>query len=188
MSVVPDSSADVQIDDITSVTAAVPLPSRTFIDLTIPDSPDSPVQQSSPAPHVPIVRPGEQGSLALMPRRADLADMQGTVFQPVHKQFQPYRTNITVPILAFPAPPTTSAEDLLLWFQRLEETFQLVPDFHLWRKIFTMIAATPAVHLDPLMQYMADRMTDKTLQYEQFKQYLHTLLLSEIPSNIGGGM
>ncbi|CAK8677438.1 unnamed protein product [Clavelina lepadiformis] len=83
MSVVPDSSADVQIADITSVTEAVSLQSVTFIDLTIPDSPNSPVQQSSPAPHVPIVRPGEQGSLALMPRRADLTDLQGTVFQPI---------------------------------------------------------------------------------------------------------
>ncbi|CAK8686593.1 unnamed protein product [Clavelina lepadiformis] len=122
-----------------------------------------------------------------MPRRADLADWQRTVLRPVHKQFQLYGKDISVPILAFPAPPTTSAEDLLLWFQRLEETFQLVPQFHLVGKIFTMIAATSAVHLAHLLQFfdeMAGGIPDETLQYEQFKQYLQNLLLLELSTNM----
>ncbi|CAK8676255.1 unnamed protein product [Clavelina lepadiformis] len=104
MSMVPDSSANVQIDEITSATAM------------IPDSPDSPDQQSSPASYVPIVRPGEQGALAPMPQSADLADIQATVLQPVHRQFRPFRTNVTMPTIAVPAPPTTSAEDLTYYF------------------------------------------------------------------------
>ncbi|CAK8687626.1 unnamed protein product [Clavelina lepadiformis] len=161
MSTVSDSSADVQIDEITSVTEM------------IPDSPDSPVQQSSPAPYVPIVRPGEQGAPAPMPQSADLADIQATVLQPVHRLFRPFKTTVTMPTLAVPAPPTTSAEDLLLWFQQLDELFQLVPDFEFMSKILTMVAATPAFHMAPLMKYISNGVTDKTLEYEQFKQFLH---------------
>ncbi|XP_076799804.1 uncharacterized protein LOC143444896 [Clavelina lepadiformis] len=120
-------------------------------------------QWKLPKPQLPIIRPGEQGSSSFMPRRADLADWQRTVLRPVHKQFQLYGKDISVPILAFPAPPTTSAEDLLLWFQRLEETFQLVPQFHLVEKIFTMIAATSAVHLAHLLQFIDEMMNDETL-------------------------
>ncbi|CAK8689892.1 unnamed protein product [Clavelina lepadiformis] len=167
MSTVPDSSADVQIDEITSVTEM------------IPDSPDSPVQQSSPAPYVPIVRPGEQGAPAPMPQSADLAEIQATVLQPVHRLFRPFKTTVTMPTLAVPAPPTTSAEDLLLWFQQLDELFQLVPDFEFMSKILTMVAATPAFHMAPLMKYISNGVKDKTLEYEQFKQFLHAR---------GGGM
>ncbi|CAK8684825.1 unnamed protein product [Clavelina lepadiformis] len=135
MSTVPDSSADVQIDEITSVTEM------------IPDSPDSPVQQSSPAPYVPIVRPGEQGAPAPMPQSADLADIQAT-------------------------------------FQQLDELFQLVPDFEFMSKILTMVAATPAFHMAPLMKYISNGVKDKTLEYEQFKQFLHARLILEIPSNM----
>ncbi|CAK8685982.1 unnamed protein product [Clavelina lepadiformis] len=78
MSMVPGCSADVHFDDITSITAAGSLPSVTFVDLTLPDSPDSPVQLSSPVPHGRIVRPGEQGSLAPLPKRAVLAGLQQT--------------------------------------------------------------------------------------------------------------
>ncbi|CAK8678473.1 unnamed protein product [Clavelina lepadiformis] len=167
MSMVHDSSADVQIDEITSVSAM------------IPDSPDSPVQQSSPAPYVPIIRPGEQGALAPMPRRADRADIQATVLQPVHRQFRPFKTTVTMPTLAVPAPPTTSAEDLLLWFQQLDELSQLVPHFDLMSKILTMVAATPAFHMAPLLKYISNRVKDETLEYEQFKQFLYAR---------GGGM
>ncbi|CAK8688539.1 unnamed protein product [Clavelina lepadiformis] len=117
MSMIPASSADVQIAEITSATEL------------IPDSPDSQVQQSSPAPYEPTVRPGEQGALAPMPQRANLADVRATVLQPVHRLFRPFKTTVTMPTLAVPAPPTTSAGDLLLWFQQLDELFQLVPDF-----------------------------------------------------------
>ncbi|CAK8692059.1 unnamed protein product [Clavelina lepadiformis] len=172
MSMVPDSSADVQIYEITSVTEMIPA------------SPDSPVQQSSPAPCVPIIRPGEQCALAPMPQSADLADIQATVLQPVHRLFRPFKTTVTMPTLAVPSPPTTSAEDLLLWFQQLDELFELVPDFHLGSKILTMVAATPAFHMAPLLKHISDRDKDETLEYEQFKQFLHARLILEIPSDM----
>ena len=89
-----------------------------------------------------------------------------------------------MPTLAVPAPPTTSAEDLLLWFQQLDELFQLVPDFEFMSKILTMVAATPAFHMAPLMKYISNGVKDKTLEYEQFKQFLHARLILEIPSNM----
>ena len=66
-----------------------------------------------------------------MPRRIDLADWQRTVIRPVQKQFQPFGKNILVPVLAFPAPPTTSATGLLSGFQQSEETFQPISQFPL---------------------------------------------------------
>ena len=45
--------------------------------------------------------------------------------------------DITVPILALPAQPTNSADDLFLWFQRMEEIFELVPQLEFVTKIFS---------------------------------------------------
>ncbi|CAK8682974.1 unnamed protein product [Clavelina lepadiformis] len=185
MSMVPGCSAGVHIDDITSNTAAGSLPSVTFVDLTLPDSPDSPVQLSSPVPHGRIVRPGEQGSLAPLTKRAVLAGLQQTVLRPIYRQYRVWGPDITVPILALPAQPTNSADDLFLWFQRMEEIFELVPQLESVTKIFSMIAATPAVHSVNLLETLNDkagRISDKLLLYDQFKLYLHTLLLSEVPS------
>ncbi|CAK8686791.1 unnamed protein product [Clavelina lepadiformis] len=46
----------------------------------------------------------------------------------------------------------TTAEDLRLWFQRLEAMFELVPQADCETRIFTMIAAKPAVHSTDLLR------------------------------------
>ncbi|CAK8674282.1 unnamed protein product [Clavelina lepadiformis] len=73
MSMFPESTPDFQIDNTTPDPPAVPSPSATMPDAPIPDSADSPDEQSAPAPQLSIIRPGEQGSSYLLPRRADLA-------------------------------------------------------------------------------------------------------------------
>ncbi|CAK8690458.1 unnamed protein product [Clavelina lepadiformis] len=182
MSMVPVSSPGSLTDDSTTYTKAVASLTTSFAELTRPDSRPP---QSQPSPQLPLIRPRQHGSTFFMPRYNDLAEWQRTVIRPVQKQFQPFRKSILVSILVFPPPTTNSAADVLSWFQRLEEIFQLVPKFSSTEKIYTMIAATSSVHFAQLQQFydlLKCDVPDENLQYEQFKQYLQNMLLSEVPT------
>ncbi|XP_076825813.1 uncharacterized protein LOC143471272 [Clavelina lepadiformis] len=171
MSEPPEPISDVQMDSETPDAPVAPWPARSFINLAmpdppIPDSPDSPDEQQATAPQPSNIRPGEQGSDYPLPGRREMAFLKQTV-------------------LAFSSPPTTSAEDLELWFQRLEAMFDLVPQISFETKIFTMIGATAAVQSTDLLRFflrLRNTVPIGTQAYEQFKSYLKHRLMCETPT------
>ncbi|CAK8689289.1 unnamed protein product [Clavelina lepadiformis] len=170
------------------------LQSLAMHDPPIPDSPDSPDEQPAPAPQPSIIRPGEQGSDYPLPGRREMAFLKQTVLHPVYKYYEilspeishlTKHSDISPKVLAFSSPPTTSAEDLELWFQRLEAMFDLVPQISFETKIFTMIGATAAVQSTDLLRFflrLRNTVPIGTQAYEQFKSYLKHRLMCETPT------
>ncbi|CAK8671296.1 unnamed protein product [Clavelina lepadiformis] len=205
MSEHPEPRSDVQMDSETSDAPVATWPARSFINLAmpdppIPDSPDSPDEQPAPAPQPSTIRPGEQGSDFLLPGRREMAFLKRTVLHPIYTYYEILAPDISiltkhsdfsVNVLAFPSPPNTSAEDLELWFQRLETMFDLVPQISCETKIFTMIGATAAVQSTDLLRFflrLRNTTPLGTQAYEQFKSYLKHRLVCETPTKCGGGM
>ncbi|CAK8683296.1 unnamed protein product [Clavelina lepadiformis] len=163
-------------------------------DPPIPDSPDSPDEQQATAPQPSNIRPGEQGSDYPLPGRREMAFLKQTVLHPVYKYYEilspeishlTKHSDISPKVLAFSSPPTTSAEDLELWFQRLEAMFDLVPQISFETKIFTMIGATAAVQSTDLLRFflrLRNTVPIGTQAYEQFKSYLKHRLMCETPT------
>ncbi|CAK8678735.1 unnamed protein product [Clavelina lepadiformis] len=165
MSKFPESTPDYQMDTTTSDTPAGLSIDIAMPDPPIPDSPDSPDEQPAPAPQPSTIRPGEQGSDYLLPGRREMAFLKQTVLHPIYQYYEilapdishlTKHSDISTKVLAFSSPPTTSAEDLELWFQRLEAMFNLVPQISCETKIFTMIGATAAVQSTDLLRYRVD--------------------------------
>ena len=174
------------MDSTTSDTPAALSIDVAMPDPPIPDSPDSPDEQPAPAPQPSIIRPGEQGSSYPLPGRRELAFLKQTVLHPIYKYYEIWRPDISPKVLTFPSPPTTSTEDLVLWFQRLEAMFELVPQIDCETKIFTMIEATAAVQSTDLLRFLGrlrDTMPLGTQAYEQFKSYMKHRLMCETPTN-----
>ncbi|CAK8685439.1 unnamed protein product [Clavelina lepadiformis] len=183
MSEPPQPRSDVQMDSEMSDAPVAPWPARAFINLAmpdppIPDSPDSPDEQQAPTPQPSIIRPGEQGSDYPLPRRREMAFLKQTVLHPIYKYYELLAldisplTDISTKVIAFSSPPTTSAEDLEIWFQRLEAMFDLVPQISCETKIFTMIGATAAVLATDLLRFflrLRNSMPLETQAYDRFK-------------------
>ncbi|CAK8672630.1 unnamed protein product [Clavelina lepadiformis] len=192
MSKFPESKPDYQMDTTTSDTPAGLSIDIAMPDPPIPDSPDSPDEQPAPAPQPSTIRPGEQGSDYPLPRRREMAFLKQTVLHPIYRYYEILAsdisplTDISTKVIAFSSPPTTSAEDLEIWFQRLEAMFDLVPQISCETKIFTMIGATAAALATDLLRFflrLRNTAPLGTQAYEQFKSYLKHRLMCETPTN-----
>ncbi|CAK8673873.1 unnamed protein product [Clavelina lepadiformis] len=194
MSKFPEPTPDFQMDTTTSDTSAASSIDFAMPEQPIPDSPDSPDEQPVPAPQPSTIRPGEKGSDYLLPGRREMAFLKQTVLHPIYTYYEilasdishlTKHSDISVKVIKFPSPPTTSAEELELWFQRLETMFDLVPQISCETKFFTMIGATAAAQATDLLRFflrLRNATPIGTQAYELFKSYLTDQLMCETPT------